>query len=271
MGIIYTHSNPEYNPVAQFISSLFSKKKETTFNSVSSQSGNLTIDFLEKIDLNALTHIITVVAKENNVDIQIVGFKVKESGKKLEIFVDISGESNKAKLQREIHQAYDAETQKRKDNGTINYIFIEKLIQNNQNNLPGLGGQIHSRQTYISMNSENYTNNFERTNIGNVANNVRDHAQQQASYNVNLSGQRQALTEAAAEIQRLLKQLEETNPTVTDTEQINYVNIATKPDIKQRAIAALKEGGETAIEEFFLDNKYLKVGKAVIKGWLQSN
>ncbi|AUT04452.1 hypothetical protein CLI64_21425 [Nostoc sp. CENA543] len=80
---------------------------------------------------------------------------------------------------------------------------------------------------------------------------------------------KQTLAEAACEIQRLLKQLEETNPAATEPEQIVYVNVATKPDLKQRTIAALKEGGETAIEEFFLENKYLKVGKAIIKGWLQ--
>jgi hypothetical protein len=68
-----------------------------------------------------------------------------------------------------------------------------------------------------------------------------------------------------------LKQLEETNPVATESEQIAYVNIAAQPDLKQRAIAALKEGGETAIEEFFLGNKYLKVGKAVLKAWLQPN
>ncbi len=27
----------------------------------------------------------------------------------------------------------------------------------------------------------------------------------------------------------------------------------------------------TAIEEFLLENKYLKVGKAIVKGWLQPN
>jgi hypothetical protein len=50
---------------------------------------------------------------------------------------------------------------------------------------------------------------------------------------------------------------------------VAYVNIAAKPALKQRAIAALKEGSETALEEFFLESKYLKVGKAIIKGWLQ--
>ncbi len=87
--------------------------------------------------------------------------------------------------------------------------------------------------------------------------------------NINASERQKTLAESAAEIQRLLKQLEETNPVATEPEKIAYVNLATKPDLKQRAIGALKEGGEVAIEEFFLENKYLKVGKAVIKGWLQ--
>ncbi|MEH2041272.1 hypothetical protein [Nostoc sp.] len=83
--------------------------------------------------------------------------------------------------------------------------------------------------------------------------------------------QKQSLAEAAAEIQRLLKQLEETNPSATHTEQVAYLNIATKPDIKKRTIAALKEAGETAIDEFILENKYLKIVKAAVKGWLQTS
>ena len=38
--------------------------------------------------------------------------------------------------------------------------------------------------------------------------------------------------------------------------------------LKQRCVGALKAGGETAIEEF-LDNPYVNVGKAVVKGWMK--
>jgi uncharacterized protein Yka (UPF0111/DUF47 family) len=48
------------------------------------------------------------------------------------------------------------------------------------------------------------------------------------------------LNEAATEIQRLLKQLEETNPTTDEAEKIAYINIATKPGLKHRVIAALR-------------------------------
>ncbi|WP_293260528.1 hypothetical protein [Microcoleus sp. PH2017_21_RUC_O_A] len=83
------------------------------------------------------------------------------------------------------------------------------------------------------------------------------------------SEQKVTLAEAAAEIQKLLKQLEIDNPTATKDEKIAYVNDATNPNIKKRAIAALKAGGETAIEEF-LANPYVNVGKAIIKGWIQA-
>lgn len=91
------------------------------------------------------------------------------------------------------------------------------------------------------------------------------------AFNTHTSEQAKPLAEAAAEIQELLIQLEKTNPTATEAEQITYVNIATKPDLKQRVIAALKEGSYTAIDEFILDNKYLKVAKSVFQGWIQPN
>jgi hypothetical protein len=92
-----------------------------------------------------------------------------------------------------------------------------------------------------------------------------------SSFNSNISEQEKTLRDIAAEIQELLIQLEEKSPAADEEEQIAYVNIATKPDVKQRAIAALREGGGKAIDELILDNKYLKIAKAVIKGWIQSN
>jgi hypothetical protein len=80
---------------------------------------------------------------------------------------------------------------------------------------------------------------------------------------------KKTIAEAAHEIQSLLKQLEKNNPAATEPEQLAYVQVGTNLDIKKRAIAALKAGGETAIDEFVLENKYLKVVKAIFKAWLQ--
>lgn len=82
------------------------------------------------------------------------------------------------------------------------------------------------------------------------------------------SEQKQTLAEAAAEIQQLLKQLEKTNPTATEFEKITYVNDETTPSFKRRVVGALQAGSEAALEEF-LDNPYINVGKATVKGWIK--
>jgi uncharacterized membrane protein YgaE (UPF0421/DUF939 family) len=127
---------------------------------------------------------------------------------------------------------------------------------------------INESKSILGTMSETFNNDLREAKIGNFANQVQDNARQQTNQ-YNYAPEKQTLAEAADEIQRLLKQLEETNPTATEPEQIAYVNVAAKPYLKQRVIAALKAGGDTAIDEFFLENKYLKVGKAVIKAWLQ--
>jgi hypothetical protein len=78
------------------------------------------------------------------------------------------------------------------------------------------------------------------------------------------------LFEASQEIQKLLDQLQTTNPDATESEKIAYLNEKTTLSFKERVAGALKGMGESAIDEFVLDNKYLKVVKAAIKGWLQA-
>jgi hypothetical protein len=85
------------------------------------------------------------------------------------------------------------------------------------------------------------------------------------------SGEKKTLAQAAAEIQQLLKQLEDNNPSATETEKIAYVNDETTPSFKRRLVSALQASSETAIDEFVLENKYLKVVKAAIQGWLESD
>ncbi|NEO99700.1 MAG: hypothetical protein F6K58_13675 [Symploca sp. SIO2E9] len=78
--------------------------------------------------------------------------------------------------------------------------------------------------------------------------------------------QKQTLAEAAAEIQRLLKQLEETNPNATDTEKAAFVNLAIPANSRQRLVSALQAGGKEALKEF-LDNPYVNIGTAIVEGW----
>ena len=78
--------------------------------------------------------------------------------------------------------------------------------------------------------------------------------------------QKQTLTEAAAEIQGLLKQLEQSNPNATDIEKTAFVNIAIPASTKQRLLSALESGGKEALREL-LDNPYVNVGMAIVEGW----
>ena len=91
------------------------------------------------------------------------------------------------------------------------------------------------------------------------------------SFNKNISEEKRTLAEAAKEIQQLLKQLEESNPNATEIEQIAYLEDETTPSFKRRVSGALKAGGESAIDEFILENKHLKVVKEACKVWLQEN
>ena len=85
------------------------------------------------------------------------------------------------------------------------------------------------------------------------------------------SEQKQTLVEAAEEIQNLLRQLEQTNPSATQSEMVAYVNDETTPSLKRRTSSALRACGEAAIDEFVLENKFLKVIKATVKGWLEAD
>ena len=82
----------------------------------------------------------------------------------------------------------------------------------------------------------------------------------------NYEGDRQALAKSAKEIQDLLKQLEQNNPSATETEQENFVNTNVKATTKTKLVSAAKEGGVAIIEEIF-DSPYVRIAKSVIDGW----
>ena len=111
------------------------------------------------------------------------------------------------------------------------------------------------------MKEPKFQQNFNAPVYGNAQN-------VEGNQNIYASQEKQTLAEAAEEIQNLLKQLEKTNPTATVEQQQAYVDAAISPTLKQRCVGALLAGGETAIEEF-LDNPYVNVGKAVVKGWIK--
>jgi uncharacterized protein YjbI with pentapeptide repeats len=125
---------------------------------------------------------------------------------------------------------------------------------------------VEAKAVVDQSNPKTYNNDNRGAKIGNFANSVEDNARQQTNQHNYESPEKRSLAEAATEIQRLLKVLEETNPTATEADKKNFVSLAVSPTLKQRAFSALQSAGKTALEEF-LDNPYVNVGVAIVEGW----
>ncbi|WP_052128706.1 pentapeptide repeat-containing protein [Neosynechococcus sphagnicola] len=203
---------------------------------------------------------------EENLSVQAIE---KKSGDAFIIRLEVSSSIDKAVLENQHDSLYKeklAIIQERIAFQDEQLNFYRQQVQIERQNNTNLLGVI---QTMAENQSPKY--DMRGSNFGNFADTVQAGGKQQNVQHIYASESKQSLAEAAQEIQALLKQLESTNPQATEDQQMAYVNSAIPPTLKQRVVAALKEGGEAAIDEFLLENKYLKVGKAVIKGWVQTN
>ncbi len=189
---------------------------------------------------------------EQNVSIQAIE---KKSDGAFVIRLNVPSDVDKAEIESKVKQSYETE---------LKVLETEKrsLLRENAN----LNNIVYTLANRPIMNVDQSGSNI---GIGHMSGGeIKGNAKVAGKMNVYASEQKQTLAEAADEIQKLLQQLEQTNPTATEAEKIAYVNDETSPGFKRRAASALKAGGETAIEEF-LDNPYVNVGKAVVKGWMK--
>ena len=103
-------------------------------------------------------------------------------------------------------------------------------------------------------------------NVGGFVDTAQGESSQKFTQNNYISQQKQTLAQAATEIQKLLENLEQSNPNATVKQKQTYVDIAISPTLKAKCISALQAGGEAAIDEF-LSNPYIKVLASMIRGW----
>ncbi|MDE5081229.1 MAG: hypothetical protein O4859_07870, partial [Trichodesmium sp. St18_bin1] len=101
---------------------------------------------------------------------------------------------------------------------------------------------------------------------GNIVEKAESGSQVVGTQNNYGSQEKQTLAEAAAEIQKLLKQLELNNPAATDAEKEAFVTASIPPNNRQRFFGALQALGKEALKEL-LDNPYINVGVATVEGW----
>ena len=178
-------------------------------------------------------------------------------------------DANKAEIESKVMQSYDTKLR-------VLEADNHRLLQHNAS-LENIVNTLASRPIIVEAKavaesksmSDTFNNDLKGANIANYANKVEGNARQQANQNIYASEQKQTLAQAAEEIQKLLKQLEQDNPNPTEDQQIEHLNDETTPKFKRKVVAALKAAGDTAIDEF-LENSYVKVGKAAIMGWVES-
>ncbi|WP_404790137.1 HEAT repeat domain-containing protein [Altericista sp. CCNU0014] len=112
-------------------------------------------------------------------------------------------------------------------------------------------------------------------NIGNFAETVQgDQISTQQNY-----AAPQNLTEAAAEIQKLLEQLAQSNPAISEEQDQNaaleilHQEIKRSPTLKSRLLNALKSGGTEALKlalEAVFKNPLVAIPVETIKGWIEA-
>ena len=216
--------------------------------------------------------------KAGTTDLSIQAIENKGDGDFV-IRVNTPPGADKAEIQRFVEQEYQVKLKAIEDKYRYQLQAKEELIEEcrqKSTDLLEITKILAGRETLITVenkavaeskdNSNTFNNDFKEAKIGNVANQVTDNARLQANQYNYASPEKQTLAEAAAEIQKLLKQLQQTNPDATETQQEAFVSAAIAPTKKERLINALKEGGQGAIEEF-LDNPYLNVAIRIIEGW----
>lgn len=178
---------------------------------------------------------------------------------KLRVFNPSTSIRDEYKSEIEIHRQHNADLL-----GIIKDITSQSIhVQNNVNAI--------AKAENSSM-PETYNTDNRGANIGNFANKMQDNASMQA--NVYSTERKQNLTEAAAEIQQLLQQLEATNPNTTEIEKLTVVAKASEeikkdPTLKARVINALKAGGTEAFKEA-VDHPLVNILVAIIQGWQEA-
>jgi uncharacterized protein YjbI with pentapeptide repeats len=192
----------------------------------------------------------------------------KKFGSAFIIRIEVPSDADKAKVEKYLKREYEIQLKAIEDRYRLelnakdkeieiykqqstNMFEIAKLAASRPINISQTQGDNMAGDRNIHIGSGNYNELIE----GNYV---------QGNYYA--SEHKQTLSEAAAEIEKLLKQLEKSNPTATAEQQQAFVDAAVDPTLKAKFLSALQAGWKEAIKEF-LDNPYVNVGVAILEGW----
>ncbi|MDP8963599.1 MAG: hypothetical protein M3O33_06355 [Cyanobacteriota bacterium] len=219
------------------------------------------IVFLDGIEWKAfLVTFLELKAQSGSDEISIQSFE-NRSGAFI-VRINVPPDVDKAYVERFIEEKYQLAL-KAKDEEILSLREEIAYKRRENTNLIGIIGTMADK--------ENYKNYFHQPQIGNFIDTAQSGSRQQSINNQHnyAAEQKQTLAESVSEIQQLLKQLEQTHPSAAEAQQIEHINNETTPNFKRRAASALQAFGETAIDEFVLENKWLKVIKETVKRWMK--
>ncbi|MBW4603951.1 MAG: pentapeptide repeat-containing protein [Calothrix sp. FI2-JRJ7] len=222
------------------------------------------------VDPHAIATAFKQLAEDNpNAELEIVAIERRGEDKIL-LRAKTTIAANKSELSKEYYINYNqlkalAEQEFREliTSQTVQISRLENMITTALER-PNFYAQTYNNQGDTTMTSDRHIN----TGGGNYNERIeRDYVQG----NYYAAGQPQSLAQAAGEIQLLLKQLEQTYPSTTTSQQMvvaaEAINqIESSPTLKKRVINAAKEGGLAALEKA-IDNPAGAFIVGAIKGW----
>ncbi|NEP36401.1 pentapeptide repeat-containing protein [Moorena sp. SIO3B2] len=210
---------------------------------------------------------------------------IEKKGNDVLLTLEVPEATDKGKVQKQFLQVYEPRLEAEKK-----IAFLEgkqeaktREINDLKEIIDGLSNQSSNpivnftntakAESDMSDNSRNFEINNSNTNGSPVAI-ANDKARQEFNITNNLTSEpTQNLAEAAAEIQQLLNQLSQNNPTTTNKEKMIVVGevidqIETNPTLKAKVINALKAGGVEAFKEA-IDHPLVNILMATIDGWTE--
>ena len=207
----------------------------------------------------------------------VQGFERKGNG--LEVRLAVSADLDKAEIERNALQQYEAQLQlietkyRERLHAQDREIEIYKQQSADMLELAKLAASrpitVEAKAEAVADNQSNNTNyNIQKSKFGGGF--AAEGGIQFGGPLIDASSQ-QNLAEAAQDIQELLNQLSTTYPTDTSAQQMMVATKAVEeieknPALKQRVIAALKAGGTEALKEL-VDHPAVNILLAAIEGW----
>ena len=245
-----------------------------------------TLDLYHRNDINAglAITIIKSLTEDYPVQFELVGVE-KRGNDQFVIRLKVFGQSSHFQLQREYYARYEQtlplyDPKKLMSNTDV---VVEEIVRTVKDN-PGTrienlhnqgivitGGRV-SMSSDHNINAGIYNEQSGNLGIGHMSGGeIKGNAKVAGEIN---EAEEQNLTQAAADIQALLKQLEQTYPTNTTTSKMTLATEAIQridndPKLTRRILSALKAGGTSALDSL-LDHPAASFVISALEDWQQT-